>query len=160
MERYGYEIVFLLMGAVREVIEDLHRALETQGFAGISPMHGFALQAIGPDGASVSEMGRRLGVTKQAAGKTVRSLEEAGLVTRDTDPRDRRAVTVTWTARGEALLALSADHFELMKQHLVSELGAESVETMCRGLEALTGEAPVIDFASWISTVGASPAAE
>ncbi|SCF77538.1 MarR family protein, partial [Streptomyces sp. Ncost-T6T-2b] len=37
---------------------------------------------MGPDGAAISEIGRRLGVSKQAAGKTVDKLETLGYVER------------------------------------------------------------------------------
>jgi DNA-binding MarR family transcriptional regulator len=38
------------------------------------------MQAIGLDGATASELGRRLGISKQAAGKTAERLEALGYV--------------------------------------------------------------------------------
>lgn len=52
------------------------------GHADVRPVHGFALQAIGPGGATAAELGRRLGVPKQAAGKTIDALEGLGYVER------------------------------------------------------------------------------
>ncbi|WP_425569417.1 MarR family transcriptional regulator [Nonomuraea salmonea] len=44
------------------------------------------MQAIGPDGTTAVELGRALGVSKQAAGKTIDTLESAGYVERTADP--------------------------------------------------------------------------
>ena len=82
MRRPGFELPLLLAGAFRELIDNLHAELGKHGHGQARPLHGFALQAIGPDGATVSELGRRLGVTKQAAAKTAASLEQIGYIAR------------------------------------------------------------------------------
>ena len=61
----------LLFGGFRTLIDRLHAELAGQGHPDVRPAYGFAMQAIGRDGATASELGRRLGVSKQAAGKTV-----------------------------------------------------------------------------------------
>ena len=66
-----------------------------------------AVYAIGPDGATVSELGRRLGVTKQAAAKTTAGLAELGYIARQPSTLDARATVLTRTARGEEMLDLS-----------------------------------------------------
>jgi DNA-binding MarR family transcriptional regulator len=83
---------FLLVGAFRSLIDELHRTLAENGHDKARPLHGFALQAIGPDGSTTSQLGRRLGVSKQAAAKTVASLERAGYIRREPDSADARAV--------------------------------------------------------------------
>src|SRR5580658_491145 len=70
VERSGFELPLLLVGAFRSLIDELHAELARQGHDLARPVHGFALQAIGPEGVTVSELGRRLGVSKQAAAKT------------------------------------------------------------------------------------------
>ena len=82
MRRPGFELPLLLAGAFRELIDNLHAELGKHGHGQARPLHGFALQAIGPDGATVSELGRRLGVTKQAAAKTAAGLEQIGYIAR------------------------------------------------------------------------------
>lgn len=61
------------------------------------PAYGFAMQAIGPAGASASDIGRRLGVTKQAAGKTVDRLVTLGYAERADDPADARRKLIRLT---------------------------------------------------------------
>lgn len=91
-KRAGFELPILLLGAWRSLIDELHRALAEGGHAEAGPIHGFGLQAIGAAGSTTSELARQLGVSKQAAAKTVASLERAGYVYRAPDPKDGRAV--------------------------------------------------------------------
>jgi DNA-binding MarR family transcriptional regulator len=123
-DRAGFELPLLLVGAFRSLIDELHRTLAESGHDEARPLHGFALQAIGPDGSTASELGRRLGVSKQAAAKTVASLEKAGYVSREPDPGDARAVRLQRTSRGEEMLSLSAAFFETYRARLSETLGS------------------------------------
>src|ERR1700733_714879 len=87
---YGFELPLLLFGGFRSIIDDLHAELARRGHPDMRPAHGFALQAIGLAGATATEAGRRLGISKQAAGKTIERLEELGYVHRAGDETDRR----------------------------------------------------------------------
>ena len=77
---YGFELPVLLFAGFRSIIDELHAELARRGHPDLRPAHGFALQAIGPGGATAAETGRRLGISKQAAGKTIDRLEELGYV--------------------------------------------------------------------------------
>ena len=72
----GFELPLLLFAGFRALIDDLHAELARRGHPDVRPAYGFAMQAIGAHGATASEVGRRLGVSKQAAGKTVDRLGE------------------------------------------------------------------------------------
>ena len=74
----GWVLPLLLFGGFRALIDRLHDELARQGHPDMRPAYGFAMQAIGRDGATASELGRRLGVSKQAAGKTVDRLVQLG----------------------------------------------------------------------------------
>src|SRR4051794_33509669 len=74
----GWQLPLLLFSGFRALIDDLHAELARQGHPDARPAHGFALQAIGPDGVTASDLGRRLGISKQAAGKTVDHLVRLG----------------------------------------------------------------------------------
>jgi DNA-binding MarR family transcriptional regulator len=136
-ERAGFELPFLLVGAFRSLIDELHRTLAESGHHEARPLHGFALQAIGPEGSTASELGRRLGVSKQAAAKTVASLEKVGYVRREPDPGDARAVRLQRTARGEEMLALSAAFFETYHARLAQTLGPRRLAALEDGLEGM-----------------------
>src|ERR1700727_1317316 len=89
-ETPGFELPLLLLAGFRTLIDQLHRELAARGHPDMRPAHGFTMQAIGLDGTTSTELGRRLGVSKQAAGKTVDRLAEIGYVERWADPADGR----------------------------------------------------------------------
>ena len=143
-KRAGFELPLLLVGAFRSLIDELHRWLTQSGHGEARPLHGFALQAIGPGGSTVSELGRRLAVSKQAAAKTVASLERLGYVSREPDPADGRAVRLLRTARGEEMLALSATFFDAYHTRLAQALGPRRLADLEDDLEQIA--APSGDY--------------
>ena len=54
---YGFELPLLLFGGFRSIIDELHAELARRGHPDLRPAHGFALQAIGPHGATATEAG-------------------------------------------------------------------------------------------------------
>lgn len=152
MKRAGFELPLLLVGAFRSLIDELHRTLADNGHGDARPLHGFALQAIGYDGTTVSELGRRLAVTKQAAAKTAASLERIGYVSREPDPVDARAVRLRRTARGEEMLTLSASFFDAYHSRLARELGARRLAELEDGLQRMSpiGTDSISGFPGWM----------
>src|ERR1700727_766301 len=126
MSSAGYELPLLLFAGFRSIIDELHVELARRGHQDMRPAHGFAMQAIGFSGATATEVGRRLGVSKQAAGKTVERLEALGYVEGAGDGADRRrkpvrlhppgggtpAVSASTPARQSSSLAVSAGECE------------------------------------------------
>jgi DNA-binding MarR family transcriptional regulator len=153
MSRPGFALPLLLAAAFRELIDALHAELAERGHEQARPVHGFALQAIGPDGTTVSELGRHLGVTKQAAAKTAAGLEELGYVTRRPSERDARASVLTVTAHGREMLGLSAEIFERLHGDWERQLGAERVAVIEDGLAEIvahSGGARLGDLPGWL----------
>lgn len=91
--------------ALGVLVADLHDRLEQRGWQRTRPLWGFVLLSLRDEPRSISQVGGLLGTTKQAAAKVVIGLEEAGLVERRDDPRDRRATTLRLTRRGRRFLA-------------------------------------------------------
>lgn len=151
--RFGFELPLLLAGTFRGLIDELHRRLAELGHPDLRPAYGFALQAVGPTGTTTSELGRRLGVSKQAATKTVGRLVDLGYVDRATDPDDGRAVRVTVTARGRDCLRASAEIFEDLRREWVRVLGADRVvalEDDLATMAAQSGNPRLLDFPGWL----------
>jgi DNA-binding MarR family transcriptional regulator len=148
----GWELPLLLAGAFRAIVDELHEQLADAGHPGARPIHGFALQAVGPDGATVSELGRRLGVTKQAAAKTVASLEALGYVHRGAHPEDQRAALVKRAALGDEMLGLSAQIFGRIHAEIATRLGRAELEELEAALNAIATErAPRLsDLPGWL----------
>jgi DNA-binding MarR family transcriptional regulator len=96
-------IARLLAAATRLTIEELNAELASNGFEGVRPAHGYALNAVG-DGTTTSRLARRLGMTKQGAAKLVEALVRDGYLDRSAHVDDARASLLTLTPRGRALL--------------------------------------------------------
>jgi DNA-binding MarR family transcriptional regulator len=146
----GYELPLLLFAGFRSVIDELHAELARRGHPDMRPAHGFALQAIGFSGATATETGRRLGISKQAAGKTVERLEELGYVHRAGDDADRRRKLVRLTRRGIEALTLSAMIFNDIRAKWEGELGPARLTDLEDSLRTMApGETFRLDVPGW-----------
>jgi DNA-binding MarR family transcriptional regulator len=146
----GFELPLRLLLAFRVIIDDLHAELARQGHPDMRPMHGFVFQAIGPQGCTAAELGRRLGVSKQAAGKTVDSLERLGYLERVPDPADARARLVRLTPYGIDALARSARIFDDLRAQWVAALGPDRLRDLEADLHTMTGPARFsLDLPGW-----------
>lgn len=147
----GYELPLLLLAGFRTLIDELHDELARRGHPQARPAHGFAMQAIGPDGATASDIGRRLGVSKQAAGKTVDRLIALGYAERAADPGDARRRLVRRTAHGDEMLALSAAIFDRLREQWAQTLGEQQLRAMEGGLRTVTApNAFRLDATRWL----------
>ncbi|MFD7646001.1 MarR family winged helix-turn-helix transcriptional regulator [Kitasatospora sp. NPDC059795] len=151
-QRNGFELPLLLFAGFRTIIDELHAELARQGHPDARPAHGFALQAIGMEGATASEIGRRLGVSKQAAGKTVDRLVALGYAERADDPGDARRKVVRLTPRGLDVLARSAVVFEQIRGRWAAALGEQRLRELEDGIAELTGPSGFrLDAAGWFA---------
>lgn len=146
----GYELPLLLFGGFRTLIDRLHEELARQGHADARPAHGFALQAIGPVGVTAAELGRRLGVSKQAAGKMVDRLMRLGYVERAASLADGRAKVVRLTSLGVDLLNRSAAIFDALRAEWVTALGEERVRSLEAALRAVVPAGLRVDAVGWL----------
>ncbi|NKY58083.1 winged helix-turn-helix transcriptional regulator [Nocardia flavorosea] len=149
--RAGYELPLLLLAGFRTLVDELHDELARRGHPQARPAHGFAMQAIGPDGATASDIGRRLGISKQAAGKTVDRLIALGYAERGADHADARRRLVRRTTHGDEMLALSAAIFDRLRKQWAQTLGEQQLRTMEDGLRTVAApNAFRLDTTRWL----------
>lgn len=122
----------LLSIAARGLVEDLAAALDEGTAPGMTPSLLAALQALG-GGCSIAELGRRLGIAKQSAGRSLRALEELGYAEIAPDGRDARAAIVRRTARGRAAVEAS----DALAEELVRGWRAQAGDAAVDGMLAL-----------------------
>src|SRR6201985_65342 len=137
-ETPGFELPLLLLAGFRTLIDQLHAELATRGHPDMRPAHGFTMQAIGLDGTTSGELGRRLGGAQQAAGKPVDGLAEIGYVDRRSDPADGRRKLVRLTPRGIEALTLSARIFEELHAQWAEQLAPERLRALENDLRTIT----------------------
>jgi DNA-binding MarR family transcriptional regulator len=103
--------------------QHLLQRLRDQGYTGVRTSHGYVIQNLIEESPTVGELADRLGVTQQAASKTVVEMEALGLVTRVPDPGDSRVRRVTLAAQGQALLAAGRAARSELEQAVEAEVG-------------------------------------
>ncbi|GAA4800358.1 MarR family winged helix-turn-helix transcriptional regulator [Actinomycetospora chlora] len=149
----GGELVFRLLGAFRELVDAMHDELARRGHPDVRPVHGFALQAIAAGPVTGSAVAARLGVTKQAAGKTLDGLVERGYAERTGDPGDARRRLVVLTPRGREVLAISADVLERCRARWADQVGPDRFAALEAALRTMTdGGAGPLAAAGWFAS--------
>jgi DNA-binding MarR family transcriptional regulator len=148
----GFELPLRLLLGFRVLIDELHAELARQGHPDLRPMHGFVFQAIGPRGTTAAELGRRLGISKQAAGKTVDALERLGYAERGPDPADARRKVVRLTGRAVDALQRSAQIFDDLWDRWAEVIGAERLRAIETDLRKVTPpDAFRLDAPGWFT---------
>ena len=104
----GYEDPVQLADLLHGLTRRLRRS-QTDGLAplGLTPAQGRALRIIArgqdEEPLRMTELADRLGIVPRSVTTVVDALEEAGLVRREVDPRNRRAILLRLTDRGAAV---------------------------------------------------------
>ena len=95
---------WLLAKASQRWNDGLAAAFRDAGFRDVRPSYGSVLVPLfEEDGLRMGDLARRSGLSKQAMTTLVRSVEQAGFVSRLRDADDGRAFRISLTARGEQL---------------------------------------------------------
>jgi DNA-binding MarR family transcriptional regulator len=152
-DRPGFLLPLLLLAGFRTLIDDLHAELARQGHPELRPAHGFVLQAVGVAGTTASDLGQRLGVSKQAAGKTVDRLVALGYLERADDPADARRKLVRMTDRGLDGLQRSAVLFDELRDRWAATLGPDRVAALEDDLRRMVpADVFRLDVPGWFGT--------
>lgn len=118
-----------LLRAARSTYAAAVRApLTENGFEDIPRDGVFALSAIGLAEVSGGQLGRWLGVSKQAVSQLLDTLVLRGYVERSIDPADRRRMRLMLTDRGTQVVALCRKAVERVEQRVAEIVGAAYVE--------------------------------
>ncbi len=90
----------MLRSAWTELIEEVFDQLVAAGYDDLRPVHRSILRDVLVSNLRPSELGARLGLSKQAANDLVREFEIKGYITLESDPDDGRAKRIVATERG------------------------------------------------------------
>jgi DNA-binding MarR family transcriptional regulator len=137
-EAPGFELPLRLLLAFRTLVDGLQAELARQGHPDARPMHGFVLSAIGPSGTTAVELGRVLGISKQAAGKTIDALAALGYVERATDPADARRKVVRLSERGIDCLACASRIYDDLRGGWAQAIGEDRLRALEADLRRVT----------------------
>jgi DNA-binding MarR family transcriptional regulator len=152
----GFELPLRLLLGFRVLIDELHEELARQGHPQMRPMHGFVFQAVmragGRYGATAADLGRALGVSKQAAGKTIDMLEGLGYLRPGHDPGDARRKTYTLTPHAYDALERSERIFEDLRDQWAQTIGEDRLRAIVEDLRKVTPpDAFRLDTPQWFN---------
>jgi DNA-binding MarR family transcriptional regulator len=127
--------------------DEIQRRMAAGGFADVRFSDGVVFQHLIDGPLTIGALAERLGVSQQAASKSVTDIERRGYVARTADPADARARLVGLTARGEAAIESARRERAALAAELSERLGPRRVEGARRVLldvvGAVGGEAAV-----------------
>ena len=112
--------------------------LVARGQVGAAHIH--ITRHLAVEGARLTDLARRAGMTKQAMGTLVTQCEAWGMVVRMPDPQDARARRICFTETGLAWLHAYQSAVAQAQQELQAAVGAEVATVLALGLEAYAGD--------------------
>lgn len=135
----------------------LDEEMDAAGYpAGRFPEGRVLVMCAGPEPVTISEIGRRLEITRQGASKIVAGLREAGYVAVTPSPADGREKLVTLTPRTADLLAARARAAEAVEARLRDAVGGDRLAGVLSALDVIgagtgpaAGDEPALRRLRW-----------
>jgi len=103
----------------------------------ISQTQKMALVLMKVEGNRISDLAKRMHVSKQAASKTVQELEAKGYVVRSEDPTDRRAFVIDFTPKAMEIVKHTLSYFEALEKKLKAKFGNDKFDEMIENITEL-----------------------
>ncbi|MFJ4693105.1 MarR family winged helix-turn-helix transcriptional regulator [Streptomyces sp. NPDC088766] len=133
-----------LLGEARRWFDDaLLTALEADGAEPVSSTQLQLFAVLDERGTTVSELARRMGVTRQTAHKAVHTLVALGLLEQVPHPASARQLLIRRTPAGRRAHDRATAVLDAFERTLAERIGARSVRELRAVLEMPWGEPPV-----------------
>jgi len=117
------ELSLLSLFAGWAMTDELQRRLAADGLGELRFNDGVVIQHVLAGPLSITALAERMGVTQQAASKTVADLERRGLLTREPAPDDGRAKNLALTEQAKRAVDKTREHRAQLEAELVEEYG-------------------------------------
>ena len=115
----------------------LARVNRETGQPALRPAHTNLFPHIDFEGTRLSDVAKRIGITKQAVGQLVADLEQMGVVELLADPDDGRAKLVRFTSKGLAAIRHGLDVLRGIEAQLAERIGDRHYRALHHALSAL-----------------------
>lgn len=116
-----------LLTLVKEAaLHKMRDRLAEEGYGDIREGYGCVFGFIDIDeGSRLTELAERAGLTKQAVSEVIPELEQLGYLTREPDPRDRRAKIIKLTPKGRDACLTGRRLFAEIEREWAEQLGED-----------------------------------
>ncbi|MDJ1136346.1 MarR family winged helix-turn-helix transcriptional regulator [Streptomyces iconiensis] len=134
-----------LLGEARRWFDEaLLAALDEADATPVSPTQLQLFTVLDEQGTTVSELARRMGVTRQTAHQAVHGLMRSGLLEQVPDPASARQRLIRRTPEGERAHSRAESLLEALEERLADRLGREAVDALRAALEEPWGPPPSV----------------
>ncbi|XVS64833.1 MarR family winged helix-turn-helix transcriptional regulator [Actinosynnema sp. CA-299493] len=135
-------VSMLFARTFRLMTDRFHERLAGRDLEPLRPAHGFVFRYLATQpSATAVDLAAHLGVSKQAAAKTVAELVDWGYVHRTPHPTDRRAHVLTLTGKGRSYLSLADALWSELEDEFASTVGPERLTALREALETYLADA-------------------
>ena len=124
----------LLFRASRLVNEEAIRRVQARTGREVRTSHTSLLPHIDLQGTRLTELARRMGVTKQAVGQLVDELVEMGMLERIQDPEDGRGKLICFTEAGRQEILAGLHTLQALEAELSVAIGPVAWQQFLTGL--------------------------
>jgi DNA-binding MarR family transcriptional regulator len=127
---------FELAKASQRWNELLYEEFSARGFGEVRPAYGsILLPLFEEDGLRMGALAARARLSKQTMTTVIRLMEEAGLVTREPDPHDGRAILVRLTARSREFAPVAVQVVAQLEGRIAQRLAPDGYRALRAGLK-------------------------
>ena len=124
----------LLMGLM---LRQVHEVFAAEDWKGLRQSHFRVISSVPPEGITLTELGDRVGMTKQGCGQFVTQLVQSGHLRVQHSPADRRTRIVHRTATGSRTIAAVTARNLRLEQDWAERVGPERYRVFREVLEEL-----------------------
>ena len=103
----------------------------------VSFSHGMVLLSIDKGGTPSTQLGPKMGMEPTSLSRTLRTMEEQGLIKRIQDDNDKRVVNVTLTPKGVAQRRIARDEVRIHNEKLYECIDAGDLEVFFKVLNQI-----------------------
>jgi len=152
-----YRFGDLLALARQSWVHRMAAELEVRGFADYRRSDAATLRRLRRGLASVGELGVHLGVTRQAARKVMRGLEERGYASTEADADDARKMNVILTSAGRAYADAIIEVIAGLNRAVAARVAADQLAAADAVLRASIEDEGVARRAAYVSPPPSAP---
>ncbi|MDG9719033.1 MarR family winged helix-turn-helix transcriptional regulator [Streptomyces sp. DH24] len=145
MAETAQNLPLLLAGAKRWFDDALIASMRAAGEQPLTSAQGQVFASLDADGTTVSEIARRIGVTRQTAHQAVHGLLALGLLEQVPDPSSARSRLIRVTAEGARVHRRAQATLTVLEGVLAERIGKESAAALREALTVPRGEPPVVE---------------
>ncbi|OIJ64939.1 MarR family winged helix-turn-helix transcriptional regulator [Streptomyces mangrovisoli] len=124
--------------------EALFASMEAAGEQAVTTAQAQVFAMLDPEGTTVAELARRMGVARQSAHQAVHSLIGMGLLRQTPAPGSARDILIRTTQEGQRVHERAQATIKVIEDVLASRIGVGELEPLRKLLAADWGEPPCV----------------